>query len=122
MQKKITQQSVAEAYHPLFSLMDSEHNLILTVSEMDDIMSAVSNVNENLTELYRCVCDVEGCERTQSSGGMCWRETGYWSICSTHSVLWRNGEPQPKMKQESIDKEASRGADGILPVIDTPLK
>jgi hypothetical protein len=60
-------------------------------------------------------CDVDGCTRTPSNGGGCWRETGYWSVCMNHSDAWRNGNPQPKMKQAAVEREASRGKDGWLP-------
>lgn len=61
------------------------------------------------------LCDVEGCKNEVSSQGCSWRETGYWCICYKHSAAARFGEPQPKMKQSAIEREASRDADGILP-------
>ena len=62
------------------------------------------------------ICDVEGCPGwVEAQGGM-WRETGYWCLCREHSHAYREGEPQPKMKQRAIDREASRGDDGCLPV------
>lgn len=62
-------------------------------------------------------CDVEGCESVSSDGGGCWRETGYWSVCPEHSRMWREGKPQPQMKQSAIDKEATRDKEtGILPI------
>lgn len=60
-------------------------------------------------------CDVEGCEQVSCCGGMCWSDTGYWSVCSKHSQMHRNGEPQPKMKDASIEKEKTRLPDGTLP-------
>lgn len=61
-------------------------------------------------------CDVEGCEGVSCNGGGCWRETGYWQVCPEHSKMFREGKPQPKMKQSSIDKEATRDkVTGYLP-------
>jgi len=61
------------------------------------------------------ICDVKGCpEWVEAQGGM-WRETGYWCLCSKHSQMYREGKPQPKMKQRAINREASRGEDGCLP-------
>ena len=60
-------------------------------------------------------CDVEGCEGVTCSQGRCWRESGYWCVCSKHSQAYRDGKPQPKMKQSAIDKEASRDESGCLP-------
>lgn len=66
-------------------------------------------------------CDVEGCEGVSGYNGMGWRETGYWCLCSKHSQEFRDGKPQPKMKQSSIDKEQSRDkVTGYLPP--TPVK
>ena len=62
------------------------------------------------------ICDVEGCaEWVEAQGGM-WRETGYWCLCRDHSRSYREGKPQPKMKQRAIDRETSRGEDGCLPI------
>ena len=71
---------------------------------------------ENNPYWYWPQCDVEGCDGVSCCGGGVWAETGYWSVCSKHSDDYRNGKPQPKMKQESIDREASRDKDGILPI------
>jgi len=114
MQQAINPIYIAEAYQPLFNMMQQEHNLILTVGEMDDIISAVSKVEENLTELYRNVCDVNGCNNTASSGGVNWKEQGYWSTCPKHSQDAREGESMPPMKNEAIAREASRLPNGIL--------
>lgn len=53
-------------------------------------------------------CDVDGCEGVSGYNGMGWRETGYWCLCSKHADAFRKGEPQPQMRQSSIDKEATR--------------
>lgn len=66
-------------------------------------------------EPYFGWCNVEGCENEGCSGGNAWRETGYWTVCYKHSADYREGKPQPKMKQAAIDREASRGKDGCLP-------
>ena len=63
---------------------------------------------EENAEPYFNLCDVEGCENEECSGGRAWRETGYWSVCSDHSKDNREGRPQPKMKQASIDREKKR--------------
>lgn len=60
-------------------------------------------------------CDVEGCEGVSCNGGGCWRDTGYWSVCPIHAQQFRDGKPQPRMKQSAIDKEATRLPDGTLP-------
>ena len=60
-------------------------------------------------------CEVDGCQHEGANGGGCWRETGYWTVCSDHSTAHRKGEAQPPMKQAAIDREKSRGSDGILP-------
>ena len=53
-------------------------------------------------------CDVSGCKGVSSSGGLHWRETGYWSICTKHGDMCRAGKPQPKMRKSTIDREVSR--------------
>lgn len=66
-------------------------------------------------EPYFGWCNVDGCENEGSSGGIAWRETGYWTVCYKHSADYRAGKPQPKMKQKYIDREKSRLPDGTLP-------
>lgn len=51
--KIIDQKAIAECYQPLFDLMHEEHNLTLTVSEMDDIISKSMKVNENFNNIVR---------------------------------------------------------------------
>ncbi len=53
-------------------------------------------------------CDVLFCKNEVVAGGTCWRETGYWSVCSKHSDDHRDGKPQPKMKQKAVDREKKR--------------
>jgi len=66
---------------------------------------------------YWGVCDVESCDNENCNGGGCWRETGYWRVCATHSAAWRRGEPQPAMKREAIEREATRNKKtGELPL------
>jgi len=61
-------------------------------------------------------CDVSGCKGVSSSGGVHWKETGYWSICPKHADMCRAGEPQPKMRKSAIDENASRDPQtGYLP-------
>ena len=66
----LNEKNLAEAYQPLFDVMNNEHDKILTVGEMNEIISAVSNVNKNLTELYQQHnCSVaEFCSVTDSVG------------------------------------------------------
>lgn len=72
---------------------------------------------------YMGWCDVEGCGLEASGGGVCWRETGYWKLCSDHSANYRNGKQQPKMKQSAIDRENSRDkVTGCLPTPPTEDK
>jgi hypothetical protein len=62
-------------------------------------------------------CDVDGCGNEGCNGGVVWREMGYWNACDKHSADFRNGLPQPKMKQEAVDKEATRDkVTGYLPI------
>ena len=66
------------------------------------------------------MCDVEGCEKENCSGGGCWRETGYWQVCSDHAQMFMDGKPQPKMKDAAIKKEATRDPKtGYLPIPST---
>jgi len=72
---------------------------------------------EEYEEPYFGWCNVDGCENEGCNGGGCWRETGYWTVCSKHSKQWREGKPQPKMKQSAIDKEKTRDKKtGYLPI------
>lgn len=79
------------------------------------IQDYVKVLQEIDSEPYFGYCDVDGCDGEGCSGGNAWRETGYWTVCSEHSSICREGGEQPKMKQSAIDREDSRGADGILP-------
>lgn len=67
-------------------------------------------------EPYFGWCSVEGCENEGCSGGIAWRDTGYWTVCYKHSNDFRQGLPQPKMKQADIDRESTRLSDGTLPI------
>lgn len=116
-----TDKEIAEAYQPLFDYMYNAYGITMLNSEMVDLMDKADDVSDNLKELYTLYCDVEGCEIPATSGGNCWRETGYWSICSIHSQEHREGKPQPQMKQKAIEKEASRLPDGTLPIPQTEL-
>ena len=48
--KMDTQKETAEKFQPLFELMLNEHNLILTISEMEDIIIVVQKVLKLLSE------------------------------------------------------------------------
>lgn len=69
-------------------------------------------VNELMTaedsEPYFGWCDVDGCKNEGSSGGIGWRETGYWTLCSKHLADHRAWKPCPKMKQDAIEREKLR--------------
>lgn len=108
MPKEINEKTVAEAYQPLFNLINKEHELTLLISEMDDIIDAVYAVNKNLKDLWRVVCDVEGCDQTACNQGTHWSDSGYWCVCSKHSSLGHKGKPKPKMKKEAIKREERR--------------
>lgn len=77
----------------------------LTPEQADKQLLGLFNVSLSLTdseeeyEPYFGWCNVEGCEREGANGGGCWRETGYWTVCSKHSQEYREGKPQPPMKQ-----------------------
>ena len=74
------------------------------------------NLAEDSYEPYFGWCDVAGCELEGCSGGNAWRESGYWTVCYKHADDYRNGKPQPEMKQSAIDKENSRDpVTGYLP-------
>ena len=65
------------------------------------------------------ICDVEGCPGWVVAQGGIWADIGYWCVCSRHSQVYRQGKPQPKMKTRAIKREASRGEDGRLPILNT---
>lgn len=93
---------------------------VLTDKELEEIKRKA--VNEALDApndpyWYWPQCDVDGCEGVSCNGGGCWRETGYWSVCQSHSADFRKGLPQPKMRESAIEREASRNKkDGTLPI------
>lgn len=41
----------AECYSPLFKLLAEQHDVLVTISEMDEIISASNKVQENLSKL-----------------------------------------------------------------------
>jgi hypothetical protein len=49
-------------------------------------------------------CDVDKCENEGCCGGTGWRETGYWTLCTNHSRMAREGKKQPKMKRSAKSK------------------
>lgn len=67
-------------------------------------------------EPYFGWCEVRGCTNEGSSGGSCWGETGYWTICFKHGMEFRDGKPQPEMKKTAIEREEYRKTqeDGFL--------
>lgn len=69
------------------------------------------------TRPYFGWCDVEGCGNESCSNGVAWSKTGYWKVCHDHSRDFRDGKPQPKMKQAAIKRENSRDkVTGFLPI------
>lgn len=65
-------------------------------------------VPEEKYEPYFGWCDVQKCKNEGVCGGMGWRETGYWTLCSKHSAMAREGKKQPKMNQSAINRESKR--------------
>lgn len=112
----INEYTMAEAYQPLFDILSKEHGLTLIKSEMDEIIAAVDKVNENLTELWRIVCDVEDCNETSCNQGSYWKDKGYWCVCTKHSDYGRKGGAFPQMKGAAIEREKIRASrpDGTL--------
>ena len=50
IKKMDTQQEMTKEFQPLFELMYTEYNLILTISEMEDIILVVQKVLKLLSE------------------------------------------------------------------------
>ena len=86
------------------------------VDEFLKTLEAEPEAKEYAYEPYFGWCDVSRCKNEGCSGGVAWRETGYWTVCSEHAASDRNGDPQPKMKQSAIKREKSRDKiTGYLP-------
>jgi hypothetical protein len=68
----------------------------------------VSVSTEEDYEPYFGWCDVKDCKNEGCGGGVGWRETGYWVLCSFHADQESKGLPQPEMKQSAIDRENTR--------------
>ena len=64
-------------------------------------------------DLEGVICDVKGCAEFATSGGMNWHDKGYWRLCHIHGF---SQDICPEMKQRALDREASRGDDGCLPM------
>lgn len=86
----------------------SRGDVFAATNELMDLFNNSYLSANNEEEEEKSCCDVEGCEGETENGGGCWRETGYWTVCSDHSKMHRDGNPQPKMKQSAIDREKSR--------------
>ena len=110
-----TQKEIAECYQPLFDYMHDQYGLLLLVSEMDEIISAVNKTTDNLNELFTDRCDIKGCNPPVTSQGVAWQEKGYWCVCSQHTDMARKNVLMPQMKQKAIDRENSRDEQGFLP-------
>jgi hypothetical protein len=73
-------------------------------------------IEKQVFEPYFGWCDVDGCNNEGCAGGACWEKTGYWTVCSKHSALYRDGGEQPKMKIAAIRRESKRDkTTGYLP-------
>ncbi len=105
--EEILQEEFGHAYGTLHPLM---HIAIIkrAMQKYADQNTAKPN------EPYFGWCDVEGCNKEAASAGLAWGETGYWKSCTEHSADSRERKPQPKMKQAAINREKSRGKDGVL--------
>jgi hypothetical protein len=107
-------------------LGESIHDKILPFieelkAENERLKNLVEEINEreNNPYWYWPQCDVDECKGVSCNGGGCWRETGYWSVCTKHSTEFREGKPQPKMKQSAIDRESRRDKYGYLPSVES---
>jgi len=67
-----------------------------------------------LSKEYWGVCDVKGCNEESCSGGMCWRDSGYWRVCRSCYQKFKEGKPQPQMKKRAIKRELNRDKYGYL--------
>ena len=63
---------------------------------------------------YWGMCDVDGCDEESCSGGVCWFDTGYWSICHKHYQSYLDDDSQPKMEKLAIAREKSRDKKGMV--------
>ena len=94
-----------------------ETELIANIKELfKESVPLDEQVSGEEYEPYFGWCDVNGCEGEGCSGGNAWRDTGYWTVCSKHADMYREGKQQPKMKKKAIDRENSRDKEtGYLP-------
>src|SRR3990172_6165415 len=90
-------------------------NLMIKLAEISYIESELSALEKEVPEEkpekyvpYFGWCDVSRCKNEGCSGGVAWKETGYWTVCTKHAASCRNGDVQPKMKQSAIKREKSR--------------
>jgi hypothetical protein len=104
---------------PVIAWYEPTTRVVLTVEEWERLVLDKSN-DEQDNEPYFGWCDVDGCNNAGSSGGMGWRDTGYWTLCSIHFKDYHDKKPQPKMKDESIKRESTRDEDGCLPITINP--
>lgn len=84
------------------------------LSALEDAFEALGWEDPHVVDEGLWLCDVEGCLGWTTAQGMCWQAGGYWHTCTEHGIVYREGRPQPKMKQRAIDREARRGPDGIM--------
>lgn len=109
MQEKLSKEKIDAAYAPLKDFMKSEHGLKLDTFQMNALIDIVEAVQENINELYRMKCDVIGCDKTPSTQGVFYAESGYWCLCSNHSDAARASKALckdiiPNFKPEAIER------------------
>lgn len=49
---KIVRKEIADLYQPLFNFFDSEHNLLLTISDMDEIVHQCDKFKKEYNEYF----------------------------------------------------------------------
>ena len=57
-------------------------------------------------------CEIEGCMEEPVCGGS-WGDL-YLSLCSLHYMDRELGNPRPAVKKYALEREATRGVDGVL--------
>lgn len=92
----------------------SERQIELALPRIIETIYAAPTENSDY-EPYFGYCNVEGCMNEGCSGGMAWKESGYWTVCDKHAQEYRDGNPQPPMKAWAVYRENSRLPDGTLP-------
>jgi hypothetical protein len=95
-----------EQLRNLFNKITSNGMREMTEERFIQAINEANEIERNKPyESYFGWCDVEGCEKGASSGGIIWSKTGFWRVCYKHLDSHKKGEPQPKMKKEAIERE-----------------